>query len=280
MPCFSHAEVDAGARPDRVAAAARSRRRMAVRLRSRRPRHRTGARGRPWAPPMRRGDGYIDAPRNVLAYTAALTAQRRRRPGTLRVHRVCARRAVGSSASTPPPVPSTPTAWCSPAARSSPRSARWPAGGSRPAVPATRWWSPRRCRRSTSTSCRWCSTCVSGIYWRPGESGGLLWGMSNPDEAAGRRRRVRLALLPEGPRPDRGAVSGDRAASGLRRTWAATIDYTPDHLPILGPLLTDDGPVDGHRGGQCRRPRHDVGPGGGAGGRRPHHDRRRATGST
>ena len=27
--------------------------------------------------------------------------------------------------------------------------------------------------------------------------------------------------------------------------WAATIDYTPDHLPILGPLLTDDGPVEG-----------------------------------
>lgn len=32
---------------------------------------------------------------------------------------------------------------------------------------------------------------------------------------------------------------------GLRRAWAATIDYTPDHLPILGPLLTDDGPVAG-----------------------------------
>src|SRR4029079_11514637 len=31
----------------------------------------------------------------------------------------------------------------------------------------------------------------------------------------------------------------------LRPSWAATIDYTPDHLPILGPLLTDDGPVDG-----------------------------------
>ena len=32
---------------------------------------------------------------------------------------------------------------------------------------------------------------------------------------------------------------------GLRRSWAATIDFTPDHLPILGPLLTADGPVDG-----------------------------------
>jgi sarcosine oxidase subunit beta len=27
---------------------------------------------------------------------------------------------------------------------------------------------------------------------------------------------------------------------GLRRIWAATIDYTPDHLPILGPALTPD----------------------------------------
>jgi sarcosine oxidase subunit beta len=31
---------------------------------------------------------------------------------------------------------------------------------------------------------------------------------------------------------------------GLRRTWAATIDFTPDHLPILGPLLVGDGPPD------------------------------------
>jgi len=28
---------------------------------------------------------------------------------------------------------------------------------------------------------------------------------------------------------------------GLRKIWAATIDYTPDHLPILGPALRDDG---------------------------------------
>ena len=30
---------------------------------------------------------------------------------------------------------------------------------------------------------------------------------------------------------------------GLRKAWAATIDFTPDHLPILGPALTPDGPV-------------------------------------
>ena len=33
---------------------------------------------------------------------------------------------------------------------------------------------------------------------------------------------------------------------GLRKIWAATIDFTPDHLPILGPGLGADGaPIDG-----------------------------------
>ena len=32
---------------------------------------------------------------------------------------------------------------------------------------------------------------------------------------------------------------------GIKRMWAATIDYTPDHLPIIGPLLTANGPVAG-----------------------------------
>lgn len=84
----------------------------------------------------------------------------------------------------------------------------------------------------------------AGIYWRPGEEGGLLWGMSNPDEPVGpavdfdwryyERMRSRLEqLLP--------CVAG----LGLRRAWAATIDYTPDHLPILGPLLTGGRPVTG-----------------------------------
>ena len=83
----------------------------------------------------------------------------------------------------------------------------------------------------------------SGIYWRP-EEGGLLWGMSNPDEAPGEatefdddylaRMRSRMAeLVPV------------TAALGLRKRWAATIDYTPDHLPIIGPLLRPSGEVRG-----------------------------------
>jgi sarcosine oxidase subunit beta len=36
------------------------------------------------------------------------------------------------------------------------------------------------------------------------------------------------------------------AGLGLRKAWAATIDYTPDHMPILGPALNAGGePIDG-----------------------------------
>ncbi len=35
------------------------------------------------------------------------------------------------------------------------------------------------------------------------------------------------------------------AGLGLRRLWAATIDYTPDHLPIIGPAVGSEGPVSG-----------------------------------
>lgn len=84
----------------------------------------------------------------------------------------------------------------------------------------------------------------AGLYWRI-EEGGLLYGWSNPDELPGEgtaidwsfhdRMRARLGdLVP---------VTRDL---GLRRIWAATIDYTPDHLPILGPGLDDQGePIEG-----------------------------------
>ena len=63
--------------------------------------------------------------------------------------------------------------------------------------------------------------------------------MSNPDEPVGEARefdhdyfarmRARMAeLVP---------VTGKL---GVRRSWAATIDFTPDHLPILGPALAPD----------------------------------------
>jgi glycine/D-amino acid oxidase-like deaminating enzyme len=72
----------------------------------------------------------------------------------------------------------------------------------------------------------------SGLYWRP-EEGGLLFGMSDPDEPPGENRRLDLDYLAL-MRSKLAALVPLTAALGLRRAWAATIDFTPDHLPIIG----------------------------------------------
>jgi sarcosine oxidase subunit beta len=68
--------------------------------------------------------------------------------------------------------------------------------------------------------------------------------MSNPDEAPGVATDFDWTYY-ESARGRMEELYPAVRGLGLRRTWAATIDYTPDHLPILGPLLTDDGPVTG-----------------------------------
>jgi len=190
-----------------------------------------------------RGDGYIDAPRNVLAYTAALTAHR------VQVRERCAftglrtagGKVVGVDTSAGRIDADHVVLTGGPTLAEVGRLAggQIPAGGARHQVVVT--------ERLTSVDVNelpMVFDVTSGIYWRPGEAGGLLWGMSNPDEQPGEtggfdqayyeQARDRLeTLLP--------AVDG----LGLRRTWAATIDYTSDHTPILGPLITDDGPVAG-----------------------------------
>ncbi len=78
---------------------------------------------------------------------------------------------------------------------------------------------------------------AAGLYWRP-EEGGLLFGMSNPDEPPGEAASVDepyLALM----RQRLAELVPVTARLGLRRMWAATIDYTPDHLPIIGPAVAD-----------------------------------------
>jgi sarcosine oxidase, subunit beta len=73
---------------------------------------------------------------------------------------------------------------------------------------------------------------AAGLYWRP-EEGGLLFGMSNPDEPPGENREVDEDYL-AAMRARLARLVPVTAALGLRRIWAATIDYTPDHLPIIG----------------------------------------------
>jgi sarcosine oxidase subunit beta len=189
------------------------------------------------------GDGYIDAPRNVLAYTAALVAhgvdiRERCRFTGLRTE---GGRVVGVDTSDGPIDTDHVVLTGGPklAQVGATAGGAIHAGGTRHQVVVTA--APAGLDINDVPMG---FDITSGIYWRPGEAGGVLWGMSNPDEPPGtavdfddvyyRKARDRIEeLLP--------ALRG----LGLRRSWAATIDYTPDHLPILGPLLTDDGPVDG-----------------------------------
>jgi sarcosine oxidase subunit beta len=189
------------------------------------------------------GDGYLDAPRNVLAYTAALVAQ------GVQIRERCAftglrtqgGRVVGVDTSQGPIDTGRVVLTGGPklAAVGARAGGRIFAGGTRHQVVVTA--APTELDIHDVPMA---FDVTSGIYWRPGEAGGVLWGMSNPAEPPGtavdfdvsyyRKARDRIEeLFP--------AVRG----LGLRRSWAATIDYTPDHLPILGPLLTDDGPIDG-----------------------------------
>jgi sarcosine oxidase subunit beta len=189
------------------------------------------------------GDGYIDAPRNVLAYTAALTAHGvdvRERCAFTGLH-TSGGRVVGVDTSAGPIDADRVVLTGGPqlADVGHRAGARIPVGGTRHQVVVTA--APPNL---DVYELPMVFDVTSGIYWRPGESGGVLWGMSNPAEPPGIavdfdteyyvKARARIEhLFP--------AVAG----LGLRRSWAATIDYTPDHLPILGPLLTDDGPVEG-----------------------------------
>jgi sarcosine oxidase subunit beta len=84
---------------------------------------------------------------------------------------------------------------------------------------------------------------AAGLYWRP-EEGGLLFGMSNPAEPPGVAACVDepyLALM----RQRLAELVPVTADLGLRRSWAATIDYTPDHLPIIGPALAGGRAISG-----------------------------------
>ncbi|HYB14670.1 MAG TPA: FAD-binding oxidoreductase, partial [Streptosporangiaceae bacterium] len=65
---------------------------------------------------------------------------------------------------------------------------------------------------------------AAGLYWRP-EEGGLLFGMSNPDEPPGENREVDQDYLAR-MRARLARLVPVTAGLGLRRIWAATIDYT------------------------------------------------------
>jgi sarcosine oxidase subunit beta len=188
------------------------------------------------------GDGYIDPPRNVLAYTAALvTAGVEIHEGTAFIGLETAGSAV-TGALTAAGTISTPrvvlTGGPQLAAVGLAAGVRIPAGGARHQVVVTEAHPDLAAERLPMVF-----DVTAGIYWRP-EEGGLLWGMSNPDEEPGEAGEFDEGYF---------ALMRERVAElvpvtsrlGIRRSWAATIDYTPDHLPIIGPVVGADGPLDG-----------------------------------
>jgi glycine/D-amino acid oxidase-like deaminating enzyme len=84
----------------------------------------------------------------------------------------------------------------------------------------------------------------AGLYWRL-EERGLLVGWSDPDEAPGEARSIDWAFY-DSMRARLGGLVPVTVDLGLRKIWVATIDYTPDHLPIVGPALDANGtPIEG-----------------------------------
>jgi sarcosine oxidase subunit beta len=80
---------------------------------------------------------------------------------------------------------------------------------------------------------------TAGLYWRL-EEGGLLFGWSDPDDEPGEARAIDWQAYERYRERLAGFVPLTRDLP-LRRIWAATIDYTPDHTPIIGPAVTPDG---------------------------------------
>jgi len=180
------------------------------------------------------GDGYIDPPRNVLAYSLALA-----RSG-VEVREGTAFLGLGVSSGRVTGVETTSGAIATDRVvlTGGPELAQVgrlagstiPAGGARHQVAVT-----EPCPHLEPASHPMVFDVGAGIYWRP-EDGGLLFGMSNPDEKPGTADSVDWDYLAHVRQRLSYLVPGTRKL-GLRKVWAATIDFTPDHLPILGPLV-------------------------------------------
>jgi sarcosine oxidase subunit beta len=187
-------------------------------------------------------DGCIDPPRNVRAYSLAMRAsgvELRERTAfvglLLEPMPGGGRRVVGVETSRGPIATNRVLLTGGPSLRSVGRTAgvRIPAGAARHTVAVLEPHEAFDVERMPMVfDIGW------GLYWRL-EEGGLLFGWSDPDESPGEARSINWQMYDEARTRLAGFVPITRDL-GLRRIWAATIDYTPDHLPILGPALTPD----------------------------------------
>jgi glycine/D-amino acid oxidase-like deaminating enzyme len=187
-------------------------------------------------------DGYLSPPRNVAAYTVALARSgvEVRERAEFTGLATTAGRVTGVRTSAGPVAAGLVVLTGGPKLAEVGRRAGIPipAGGVRHQVAVT-----ERHRDLRGPRVPMVFDVAAGLYWRP-EEGGLLFGMSNPDEPPGENRAIDHPYL-ERMRERLARLVPVTSGLPLRRIWAATIDYTPDHLPIIGPALGRDGPVAG-----------------------------------
>ncbi len=183
-------------------------------------------------------DGAIDPPRNVRAYSLAMQAAgvELRERVTFEGLRVEDGRVVGVETSAGPIETSRVLLTGGPSLRGVGRIAgiRIPAGAARHTVAVLERHEAFEVERMPMVF-----DIGQGLYWRL-EEGGLLFGWSDPDEQPGEARSIDWAAY-ERWRARLASFVPLTRELGLRRIWCATIDYTPDHLPILGPGLTPAG---------------------------------------
>ncbi len=183
-------------------------------------------------------DGAIDPPRNVRAYSLAMrraNVDLRERTAFLGLRRSRKGRLVGVETSDGVVPTGRVVLTGGPSLRAVGRAAglRIPAGGARHQIAVSEPHPDFDVERLPMVF-----DLGRGLYWRL-EEGGLLWGMSNPTETPGPARQIDWPYLRKMERRLAQLVPATRGL-GIRRAWAATIDYTPDHLPILGPAITSE----------------------------------------
>ncbi len=183
-------------------------------------------------------DGAIDPPRNVLAYSLAM--QRAgvdlRERTAFRGLRLGAGRVVGVDTARGPIATERVLLTGGPTLRAVGKLAglRIAAGGARHQIAVTEPHPAFEVDRQPMVF-----DLGRGLYWRL-EEGGLLFGMSNPVEQPGVAREIDWPYLRRMQHRLERLVPAVRGL-GLRKAWCATIDFTPDHQPILGGAITPSG---------------------------------------
>jgi sarcosine oxidase subunit beta len=183
-------------------------------------------------------DGAIDPPRNVLAYSLAM--QRAgvdlRERTAFQGLRLAGGRVVGVDTARGPIAAERVLLTGGPTLRAVGKLAglRIAAGGARHQIAVTEPHPAFEVERQPMVF-----DLGRGLYWRL-EEGGLLFGMSNPVEIPGVARQIDWPYLRRMQRRLERLVPAVRGL-GLRKAWCGTIDFTPDHQPILGAAITPAG---------------------------------------